>query len=150
MTGKRDEKAPTGARKGDATGVGETRLARFEEQLADAISDGDDRIVRLEEQLAEAKANVAAVVSVLQVAGEAATVRDAIEGRNQMAFFEDEVRCPVLVDDRHSVGSGVGVVVDAQVAAQPDEREGQGLADGLAEGGWTHARSVPHDLESTA
>ncbi len=79
MTGKRDEKAPTGPRKGEATGAGETRLARFEEQLADAISDGDDRIVRLEEQLAEARANVAAVVSVLQVAGDAANVRDAIE-----------------------------------------------------------------------
>jgi dTDP-4-dehydrorhamnose reductase len=26
-------------------------------------------------------------------------VRDAIEGRNQMAFFDDEIRCPVLVDD---------------------------------------------------
>ncbi len=26
-------------------------------------------------------------------------VRAAIEGRTQMAFFEDEIRCPVLVDD---------------------------------------------------
>lgn len=26
-------------------------------------------------------------------------VRDAIEGRNQIAFFDDEIRCPVLVDD---------------------------------------------------
>lgn len=79
MTGKRDDKPPTGTRQGNVNSVGPAKFARFEEQLADAMSDGDERITYLEEQLAEATANSAAIVSVLHVVSEASGFREAIE-----------------------------------------------------------------------
>ena len=79
MTGKRDDKASSGAQKADVNSMSPAKLARFEEQLASAISDGDDRLVHLEAELAEVTSNAAAVMSVLNVVSEAPSFREAVE-----------------------------------------------------------------------
>lgn len=134
MTGKRDDKPSTSTQKAGTSPTNPTKFARFEEQLANAISDGDERVELLEAQLAEATSNAAAVVSVLHVVSEAATVREAVEAA--LAAVQHEFGWDYgsfwTLDREHQVlefAFDVGKVSDAfrQVTATSTFAEGVGF-----------------------